>query len=229
MAQAHLAATYGAGTDLFDHFTYVMAGDGDMMEGISGEAASLAGHLQLGKLICLYDDNHVSLAAPTAVTFTEDVGARFAAYGWHVQRIDADHANDVAAIDAAIAAAKAESGKPSIVLIRTTIGFWFTGEPGRSPAPRRAASAPTTSPRRRRRWGGRSSRRSTSRTTRWRSSPSRSLQAAKAHAAWVRRSQGGKGRQRCASRRASSARCAGKLPDPAVADVQRRERQRCNA
>jgi transketolase len=123
MAQAHLAAVYGAGNDLFDHFTYVMAGDGDMMEGISGEAASIAGHLQLGKLICLYDDNHVSLAAPTSVTFTEDVGARFAAYGWHVQRIDADHANDVAAIDAAIAAAKAETGKPSIILIRTTIGF----------------------------------------------------------------------------------------------------------
>jgi transketolase len=123
MAQAHLAATYGRGTDLFDHFTYTMAGDGDMMEGVSGEAASLAGHLKLGKLICLYDDNHVSLAAATAVTFTEDVGARFAAYGWHVQRVDEAHANDVAALDAAIAAAKAETGKPSIILIRTTIGF----------------------------------------------------------------------------------------------------------
>jgi transketolase len=74
MAQAQIAATYANGGDLFDHYTYVMAGDGDMMEGISGEAASIAGHLKLGKLICLYDDNKISLAAPTSVTFTEDVG-----------------------------------------------------------------------------------------------------------------------------------------------------------
>jgi transketolase len=123
MAQAHLQATYGRGNDLFDHHTYVMASDGDMMEGVSGEAASLAGHFKLGKLICLYDDNRVSLAGPTSVTFTEDVGARFAAYGWHVQHVDAGHANDVAALDAAIAAAKAETGRPSVVAIRTTIGF----------------------------------------------------------------------------------------------------------
>lgn len=123
IAQAHLAAVNAGGTDLFDHYTYVMAGDGDMMEGVASEAASLAGHLALGKLVCLYDDNRVSLAGPTSVTFTEDVGARFAAYGWHVQRIGAELANDVDAIDAALAAAKAVADQPSIILINTTIGF----------------------------------------------------------------------------------------------------------
>jgi transketolase len=123
IAQAQIAATYANGGDLFDHYTYVMAGDGDMMEGVSSEAASLAGHLKLGKLICLYDDNKISLAAPTSVTFTEDVGKRFEAYGWHVAHVDEDHANDVASLDAAIARAKSESDKPSIVLIHSTIGF----------------------------------------------------------------------------------------------------------
>jgi transketolase len=123
IAQAQIAATYSNGGGLFDHFTYVMAGDGDMMEGVSSEAASLAGHLQLGKLICLYDDNKISLAAPTSVTFTEDVGKRFEAYGWHVQHVDEAHANDVASLDAAIRRAQGESNKPSIILIHTTIGF----------------------------------------------------------------------------------------------------------
>jgi transketolase len=123
IAEAHLAAAYGNGGNVFDHYTYVMAGDGDMMEGVASEAASLAGHLGLGKLICLYDDNKISLAAPTSVTFTEDVGARFAAYGWHVTHIDEAHANDVATLDAAIAAAKAASDKPSIILIHSVIGF----------------------------------------------------------------------------------------------------------
>jgi transketolase len=123
IAQVHLAATYANGGDLFDHYTYVMAGDGDMMEGVASEAASLAGHLQLGKLIFLYDDNKISLAAPTSVTFTEDVGKRFEAYGWHVQHIDDAHANDVIAIDAAIAQAKAESNRPSIILVHSTIGY----------------------------------------------------------------------------------------------------------
>jgi transketolase len=100
-----------------------MAGDGDMMEGVSSEAASLAGHLKLGRLICLYDDNKISLAAPTSVTFTEDVGKRFEGYGWHIQHIDEAHANDVAAIDAALKKAQAESNRPSIVLIHSTIGF----------------------------------------------------------------------------------------------------------
>lgn len=123
IAQAHLAATYGRDNGLFDHHTYVLAGDGDMMEGVCCEAASLAGHLQLGKLICLYDDNHVTLGGPTTVSFTEDVGKRFEAYGWHVQHVHAEHANDVDALDRAIAAAKAETARPSILLIRTTIGY----------------------------------------------------------------------------------------------------------
>jgi transketolase len=123
IAQAHIAATYANGGDLFDHYTYVMAGDGDMMEGVASEAASLAGHLRLGKLICLYDDNKISLAAPTSVTFTEDVGKRFEAYGWHVAHVDEAHANDVATIDAAIARAQAEADRPSIILVHSTIGF----------------------------------------------------------------------------------------------------------
>jgi len=123
IAQAQIAATYANGGDLFDHYTYVMAGDGDMMEGVAAEAASLAGHLQLGKLICLYDDNKISLAAPTSVTFTEDVGKRFEGYGWHIQHIDEAHANDVATIDAAIKKAQGESNKPSIILIHSTIGY----------------------------------------------------------------------------------------------------------
>ncbi|HEV8022178.1 MAG TPA: transketolase [Candidatus Lustribacter sp.] len=123
MAQEQLAATYSNGGSLFDHFTYVMAGDGDMMEGVASEAASLAGHLKLGKLICLYDDNKISLAAPTSVTFTEDVGKRFEGYGWHVAHIDEAHANDVATIDAAIKKAQSESDRPSIILIHSIIGF----------------------------------------------------------------------------------------------------------
>jgi transketolase len=123
IAQAQIAATYANGGDLFDHYTYVMAGDGDMMEGISGEAASIAGHLKLGKLICLYDDNKISLAAPTSVTFTEDVGKRFEAYGWHVLHVDDAHANDVATLDAAISLAKAEADRPSIVLVHSQIGY----------------------------------------------------------------------------------------------------------
>jgi transketolase len=123
IAQAQIAATYANGGDLFDHYTYVMAGDGDMMEGISGEAASLAGHLKLGKLICLYDDNKISLAAPTSVTFTEDVGKRFEGYGWHVQHVEEAEANDIAMIDTAIRRAQSESNTPSIILVHSTIGF----------------------------------------------------------------------------------------------------------
>ena len=101
IAEAHLGAVYNrADAKIVDHFTYVIAGDGDLMEGICQEALSLAGHLQLGKLIVLYDDNHVSLAGPTDVTFTEDAASASKPYGWHVQRIDVEHANDVATIDA---------------------------------------------------------------------------------------------------------------------------------
>ncbi len=122
VAERFLGATFnGDGPDVMDHFTYVLAGDGDMMEGISGEAASLAGHQKLGKLVVLYDDNHITIDGPTDLAFTEDVGARFAAYGWHVQKV-AD-GNDVEAIDAAITAAKAETGRPSLIAVRTHIGF----------------------------------------------------------------------------------------------------------
>lgn len=122
IAEAHLAATYNREQNIVDHHTYCIAGDGDLMEGISAEASSLAGHLGLGKLILLYDDNKISLAAPTEVTFTEDVCARYAAYGWHVQTVTADDGNDVNAIDAALNAAKADP-RPSFVAIRTIIGY----------------------------------------------------------------------------------------------------------
>ncbi len=122
MAEAQLAATYNREQTIVDHYTYCIVGDGDLMEGVSSEASSLAGHLKLGKLIVLYDDNKVSLAGPTDLSFTEDVGARYEAYGWHVQKIVADDGNDVAAIDAALNAAK-QDPRPSLLNIRTIIGF----------------------------------------------------------------------------------------------------------
>ena len=123
IAEAHLAAMYNGDRKIIDHYTYCMLGDGCMMEGISSEAASLAGHLRLGKLIMFYDDNKTSLAAPTSVSFTEDVAARYEAYGWHTQYIDAEHGNDVETIDEAINAAKAEADRPSLIIVRTHIGF----------------------------------------------------------------------------------------------------------
>ncbi|MBD5636112.1 MAG: transketolase [Candidatus Eremiobacteraeota bacterium] len=122
LAEAHLAATYNREQKIVDHYTYCIAGDGDLMEGVSAEASSLAGHLGLGKLIVFYDDNKISLAAPTDVTFTEDVLKRYDAYGWHTQEVTADDGNDVAAIDAAINAAKADP-RPSLIAVRTIIGF----------------------------------------------------------------------------------------------------------
>jgi transketolase len=122
MAERWLAARFNRpGHTIVDHFTYVIASDGDMMEGVAAEAASLAGHLRLGRLIVLYDANQVSLSGTTSVTFSEDVGRRFEAYGWHVQHI-AD-GNDVAGLDGAIAAAKAETSKPSLIVVRTHLGF----------------------------------------------------------------------------------------------------------
>jgi transketolase len=116
-----LAATFNRPEHaVVDHYTYVIASDGDMMEGVSSEAASLAGHLRLGRLIVLYDANLVSLSATTNVTFTEDVGARFEAYGWHVQRIDG---NDLGAVDAALSAARAADDRPSLIVARTHLGF----------------------------------------------------------------------------------------------------------
>ncbi|HEY1766895.1 MAG TPA: transketolase [Terracidiphilus sp.] len=122
IAEKHLAAVYNRpGFEIVDHHTYALCGDGDLMEGISHEAASLAGTLKLGKLTFLYDDNLISLDGPTELSFTEDVLKRFEAYHWHVQRV-AD-GNDLDAIEAAIEAAKAETERPSLIAVRTVIGY----------------------------------------------------------------------------------------------------------
>ena len=121
------------GHTIVDHRTYAIVSDGDLMEGISGEAASLAGHLQLGKLIYLYDSNHVSLDGPTSMTFTEDTAARYAAYGWHVQDVP-NGDTDTAAIDAAITVAEAETTRPSIIVVHTTIGYGSPNKQGKSDA-----------------------------------------------------------------------------------------------
>src|SRR5579859_3746630 len=122
IAEAYLAARYNRpGFKIIDHFTYGLVSDGDLMEGVASEAASLAGHLKLGKLIYLYDDNRVTLSAGTDITFTEDRARRFEAYGWHVQSV-AD-GNDLAAIDAALRTARAETQRPSLILARTHIGY----------------------------------------------------------------------------------------------------------
>ena len=122
MAERHLAATYNRpGFNVVDHHTFVLCGDGDLMEGLSHEAASLAGTLGLGKLIVLYDDNLISLDGPTDWSFTENVYDRFIAYGWHVQRVM--DGNDLGGIEEAIVAAKAQPGKPSLIAVRTVIGY----------------------------------------------------------------------------------------------------------
>src|ERR1019366_8078438 len=122
MAETHLAAIYNRpGFEIVNHYTYALCGDGDLMEGISHEPSSLAGTLGLGKLIFLYDDNLISLDGPTELSFTEDVLKRYEAYHWHVQRV-AD-GNDLAAIEAAIESAKAETTKPSFIAVRTVIGY----------------------------------------------------------------------------------------------------------
>ena len=122
IAEAHLAARYNRpGHTIIDHTTYVIASDGDLMEGVASEACSLAGHLCLGKLIVLYDDNKISLAGSTSITFTEDVGGRFEAYGWQVQHVN--DGNDVEAVSAAIAAARADATRPSLICVRTIIGY----------------------------------------------------------------------------------------------------------
>ena len=128
IGQATLGARFNRlGHSLFDYFVYVIVTDGDLMEGISSETASLAGHLKLGKLIFLYDDNNVSIDGSTNLTFTEDVGARFGAYGWHVQHV-AD-GNDVEGIDAAIQTAKADP-RPSLICVRTVIGYGLPTKAG---------------------------------------------------------------------------------------------------
>lgn len=132
IAEAHLAAEFNTPEHtLVDHFTYAIVTDGDLMEGITAEAASLAGHLQLGKIIYLYDDNHISIEGSTQVSFSEDRMARFAAYGWHTQIVL--DGNDVEAIDAAIQAAKHDA-RPSIIAVRTIIGFGLPTRAGTSKA-----------------------------------------------------------------------------------------------
>lgn len=122
IAETFLAARFNReGHELVNHFTYGIVSDGDLMEGIASEAASLAGHLQLGKLIYLYDDNLVSLDGPTNLAFTENVPARFKAYGWHT--IIVEDGNDTEAIEAAIKAAQEETDKPSLIAVRTVIGY----------------------------------------------------------------------------------------------------------
>jgi transketolase len=131
IAERFLAGRYNRpGQTIVDHMTYALVGDGDLMEGITAEAASLAGHLGLGKLVWLYDDNRISLDGPTSLSFTEDVGKRFDAYGWHVQKVDQGD-TDVEAIDGAIAAAKADP-RPSLIMVHTTIGFGSPRKAGTS-------------------------------------------------------------------------------------------------
>ena len=122
IAEKHLAARYNRpGYNVVDHFTYVMCGDGDLMEGVSHEAASLAGTLRLGKMIYLYDDNLISLDGPTELSFTENVTARFEAYNWHVQMVD--NGNDLEAITEAVKIAQGITDKPSLIRVRTVIGY----------------------------------------------------------------------------------------------------------
>ena len=122
MAECHLAAKFNRpGHDIVDHHTYVMCGDGDLMEGIAAEAASFAGHLGLGKLICIYDDNQISIEGRTDITFTEDVGLRFRAYDWQVLIVD--DGNDTEAIAKAIEVARSEKDRPTLIMLSTHIAF----------------------------------------------------------------------------------------------------------
>lgn len=122
IGEAHLGAIFNRGDDkIIDHHTYFIASDGDMMEGISHEIGSFAGHLKLGKLIGFYDDNHITIEGDTALTFTDNTADRFAAYGWHTQCVH--DINDLEALDRAIDAAKAETSRPSLIVVRSHIGF----------------------------------------------------------------------------------------------------------
>ncbi|MFW5947414.1 MAG: transketolase, partial [Gemmatimonadota bacterium] len=128
LAERHLAAVYNRpGHEVIDHRTYVLCSDGDLMEGISAEAASLAGHLRLGKLICFWDDNGITIEGETKLAFSEDVLARFAAYGWHTERVE--DGNDLEAIGAAIRAAQADD-RPSMIGVRTVIGYGSPAKAG---------------------------------------------------------------------------------------------------
>lgn len=132
IAERALAARFNQpGHAIVDHFTYCLVGDGDVMEGVACEAASLAGHLKLGKLICLYDSNDVTLDGPAKLSFTEDVGARYAAYGWQVLYVEKGD-TDLGALDSALAAARADTSKPTLIVVKTTIGFGSPNKSGKS-------------------------------------------------------------------------------------------------
>ena len=134
LAERFLSRRYNRpGHTVVDHTTYALVSDGDLMEGVSAEASSLAGHLGLGKLIYLYDANDVTLDGPAAMHFSEDVGKRYEAYGWHVQTVR-DGNTDLAAIDAALTAAKAETKRPSLIIVQTTIGYGSPHKAGTSEA-----------------------------------------------------------------------------------------------
>jgi len=132
IAERALAARFNRpGFPIVDHYTYGIVSDGDLMEGVSAEAASLAGHLGLGKIIYLYDDNGISIEGPTDLAFTEDVGQRFAAYNWHVQHVDG---HDLDAIEAALRMAQAERERPSLIIARTHIGYGSPNKQDRAEA-----------------------------------------------------------------------------------------------
>ena len=134
IAERFLARLFNRpGHDIIDHRTYALVSDGDIMEGVVSEASSLAGHLGLGKLLFLYDANQITLDGPLSDSMDEDVGARYAAYGWHVQYVENGN-TDLAAIDAAITAARGETDRPSIVIIHTTIGYGSPKKAGTSAA-----------------------------------------------------------------------------------------------
>jgi transketolase len=134
IAEAHLAAKFNTpDLTLVDHYTYVILGDGCNMEGVSGEACSLAGHLGLGKLIALYDDNHISIDGSTDIAFTEDVSKRFEAYGWHVLHVE-DGNTDLEGLAKAIAEAKAVTDKPTMIKVTTTIGYGSPNKQGTADA-----------------------------------------------------------------------------------------------
>jgi len=122
VGEAHLGAVFNReGHGIIDHNVYFIASDGDLMEGLSHEAASFAGHLKLGKLIGFYDDNHITIEGDTALTYSDDAAGRFQAYGWHVQHVP--DVNDLPALNRAIDAAKAETSKPSLIIVRSHIGY----------------------------------------------------------------------------------------------------------
>ena len=130
IAREHLAARFNApGRELITYRLFGLCSDGDLMEGVSAEAASLAGHLALGSIVLLYDDNRVTIDGPTAITFTEDVAARFTAYGWHVLRADGLNADEV---ESAVRAGIEERERPTLIVCRTTIGYGSPHKAGSS-------------------------------------------------------------------------------------------------